>query len=196
MPSQFAQAPLQARKQLLAKIIRARHCRQRQAYLAAPICVPLPRPPSRQCNFRHDQRCRLKARPVWGAAPFRGKRKATQRHRPPTVSLGGIPHRCGRHLAPALRHQRETLRAGCSQVTHLTQCRQRGPPAVRLLEHEPRLTLPTRGAHHSARVHLGGKPNTNRRQDLFPAPTCALDRKLQALQQPLPGLVAQLKRRA
>ena len=97
----------------------------------------------------------------------------------PAGSSAGSDTAARRQRAPAVGHGGEALCAGGLQARRLTQRRQRRLAPVGLLEHEPALPLPARGADDGRRVHVGGERQRDRRQHLPAAAPRAPDRQRQ-----------------
>ncbi len=65
---------------------------------------------------------------------------------------GRVAHRARGHRLPAARDVTEAIRARRLQRHNGAERRERGAAAIRLLEHEPRLPVAPRRAHHRGRV--------------------------------------------
>ncbi len=153
---------------------------------------------ARERDLRHAQRGRLEPAPVRRAAAVGREREATDGDRAPTHPavrrlVGGVAHSGCRQRAPTVGDRGEAVGAGGLQAADLAETRQGSPAAVRLLEHEPVLAGPARGARDRGGIDVACERQRDRREHLAAGASRAPDRQRQPRGQPLAVLCAQPK---
>ena len=176
---QLKQPPVHARLELLADVIGGGQRRQREAHAAPPGALA-----AREHHLRHRQRCGLEPRPVRRAAAVGGESEAADRDRSPAGVLGGVAHGSSRKRAPALGDALKAPAPRRLEADRLAQPAESRVPAVGLLEHEPLLAAPARGAHDRRGIDVPRQRQRHRRERLPRRCAVPRHRELQAPSEP------------